>query len=101
MKSFGTSLDQPGQLGLGQLAHVEVVALGHLAGFGDLDVQLLEPPILRREPVKRTMLADRGGKLRRIAEDDGVDELALEFLETVESFFEEIAHGKKTGGWRL
>ena len=39
------------------------------------------------------MLADRGGELRRIAEDDGVDELALEFLETVESFFEEIAHG--------
>ena len=52
---------QRGQLGLGQLAHLGVLAGDHFLGFGDLLVELLEAAILRGQLGQRAMLARGGG----------------------------------------
>ena len=53
------------QLGLGQLAHLEVVAVDHLLGFGDLAVELFEAAVLLGELGERAVLAGDGRDPRR------------------------------------
>ena len=48
-----------GQLGLGQLAHLGVVAVDHLLGFGDLAGDLLELAVLLGQLAERAVLAGR------------------------------------------
>ena len=69
------------QLGLGQLAHVGVVAVDHLLGFGHLRVDLLELAILLGQFAERAVLAGDGRDARRIRQHLGVDEVVFELLE--------------------
>ena len=68
---------QLGQLGLGQLAHLGVVAVDHLLGFGDLAVELLEPAILLGQLAERAVLAGDGRDARRIRQHLGIDEVCF------------------------
>ena len=62
--SASRSVAQLRQLGLGQLAHLGVVAVDHLLGFGDLAVELLEPAILLGQLAERAVLAGDGRDAR-------------------------------------
>ncbi len=69
------------QLGLGQLAHLGIVAVDHLLGFGDLPGDLLELAILLGELAERAVLASDGRDARRIGQHLGIDEVIFELLE--------------------
>ena len=83
---------EPGQFGLGQFAHVGIVALEHLDGVADLGVEILEAAVLRGQLGQRTVLAGRGRQLGRIGQHLGIDELPFQFLETAEFFVQRIVH---------
>ena len=76
------------QLGLGQLAHLGVVAVDHLLRFGDLAGDLLELAILLGQLAERAMLAGDGRDARRIRQHLGIDEVLFELLEAGQFLFE-------------
>ena len=76
------------QLGLGQLAHLGVVAVDHLLRFGDLAGDLLELAILLGQLAERAMLAGDGRNARGIRQHLGIHEVAFELLEAGQFLFE-------------
>ncbi len=82
------------KLGLGQLAHLEIIALGHLHGVANLPVELLEAAILRGQLVQRPVLAHHRRQSGRIGQHFRIDELSLQLFETGKLFVEWIGHDR-------
>ena len=80
-----------GQFGLGQLAHLGIVAGGHFGRFGDLLVELLEAAILGGQLGQRAVLARDGRHLRRIGLHRRIEHLPFQLLEAAEFFFQHFA----------
>ena len=72
LHSASRSVAKLRQLGLGQLAHLGIVAVDHLLRFGDLAGDLLELAILLGQLAERAMLAGDGRDARGIRQHLGI-----------------------------
>ena len=92
---------QVGQLRLGQLAKLGIVAVEHLQGLGDLSVEALEAAVLGGHLGQRAVLAVHGRLPGRVGQHGGVQQQPLQFLEAGKGFFQFVAHGAVGRAGRL
>ena len=78
------------------LAHLGVVGVEHVLSFADLGVELLEGAVLARQARERTVLASGGRQSLAVAQHVGIDQIALELLETGQLGVEEFTHRRQT-----